>query len=107
MTRLILAFVVSTIVTASAFASVTPRKEFSRLGDERLPLRALALSTRVQVAGAEGGAESPFALTDQTEVLLNGRPCRYEAIPAQARITLLELAGDKKTVLRIHFRTEK
>jgi hypothetical protein len=43
-------------------------------------------------------------VTDRTEILLDGKPCKYEAIPATASIVRMEVAADKKTVLKIHFR---
>jgi hypothetical protein len=51
--------------------------------------------------------EAEFAVTNQTEVLLNGKPCKYAQVPTRASIVYMELAADKKTVLRIHFQTKK
>jgi hypothetical protein len=48
-----------------------------------------------------------FAVTKQTEILLNGQPCEYARVPSQARIEHMEVAADKKTVLRIEFRVGK
>jgi hypothetical protein len=47
-----------------------------------------------------------FRLTAATEVLLNGRPCRYEDVPDGATILLLETAtNESKDILKIHFQT--
>jgi hypothetical protein len=71
------------------------------------PAQAAGLSAlaRQQAAGPE--ARSEFVMTDQTEVLLNGKPCKYAEVPGHASIVRMELAADNKTVLKIHFRTGK
>jgi hypothetical protein len=46
-------------------------------------------------------------VTGETEILLNGKPCIYEGIPDHASIVQMDVAADKKTVLKIHFRTQK
>jgi hypothetical protein len=51
--------------------------------------------------------ESAFVITDQTAVYLNGRTCRYRDVPNQAHIVSLEVAPDRKTVLKVHFQTAK
>jgi hypothetical protein len=107
MARLILVLAGWLMVAAVAEATVAPRKEMSRLSNDALQLRTIAHPARVQDSQAALAAESPFTLTDQSEVLLNGKPCRYEVVPAHASISLLELAADRHTVLRIHFRTQK
>jgi hypothetical protein len=56
---------------------------------------------------AAQGARPEYLLTNETEILLDGKPCRYEAVPANARIIHMELGADKKTVLKILFRTGK
>jgi hypothetical protein len=53
------------------------------------------------------GAKAEFVLTNQTEVLLNGKPCKYEQVPGGASIILMEVAEDNKTVLKVYFRTQK
>ena len=57
--------------------------------------------------GAGYGAAPEFQVTEQTEVLLDGKACRYQDVPQQATILRMEVAPDRKTVLRIHFRTGK
>jgi hypothetical protein len=51
--------------------------------------------------------EPEFVITEQTEVLLDGKPCKYQDVFGNARIVRMEVAEDKKTVLKIHFRTAK
>jgi hypothetical protein len=50
---------------------------------------------------------SSFVVTKQTEILLDGKSCKYAEIPEHAVIVKMEVAADKKTLLRIHFRTPK
>ena len=48
-----------------------------------------------------------FGKYSGTEIKLDGRACKYQDVPGSAAIILLELASNKKAVLRIHFRTKK
>lgn len=49
-----------------------------------------------------------FRITEKTEVLLDGRPCRYEEIPDGATILLLETVSNESTeIARIHFRSPR
>ncbi len=53
-------------------------------------------------------ANDEFHLSTTTEVLLDGRPCRYEEVPDGATILLLETAtNESKDILKIHFQTPK
>ena len=64
-----------------------------------LPPKAIESLVRVPTS-------DEFRLTATTEVLLNGRPCRYEDVPDGATILLLETAtNESKEILKIHFRT--
>jgi hypothetical protein len=82
-------------------------------GSGRAPNRALlppgsSLSPgKMPELAATRGPTGPFLLTDQTEVLLDGRPCRYQDVPAGASIVGMDVAADKRTVLKVHFRTKK
>lgn len=44
-------------------------------------------------------------ITSNTEILMDGQPCKLEAVPPGSEIILLELAKDGKTVLKLHFRS--
>ena len=47
-----------------------------------------------------------YRLTEKTEVLLNGRPCRYEDVPDGATIILLEtVSNEDREIVRLHFET--
>ena len=48
-----------------------------------------------------------YCVTENTEVLLNGRPCKYDEVPADAVILRMEIASSaNKEILKIHFRSE-
>lgn len=95
-------FVVLTLITLlpSTMATMTPRNEFSaqRLNG-RLPLGKL-LSASPE--------DRPYQVTERTEVMLDGRKCRYEKVPNSATIILMEIdSEDSRVILRIHFRSQK
>lgn len=66
-------------------------------------IRARLLTEAVKPAPKDDG----LVITDATEVKLNGKTCKYEDVPSNAEIILLEVGRDKKAVLKIHFRTQK
>ena len=70
-----------------------------------LPLRALAPPSLAPGRVAGPATASEFVVTEQTEVLLDGKACRYADVPARATVLRMEVAPDGKTVLRIQFRT--
>jgi len=108
MIRLVLTLAALLALASGGSASLTPRKAaFSSFGNEGLQQRASQLSALVLEQGAGRGTKLEFLMTDGTEVLLNGKPCKYEKVPAHASIVRMEVAEDKKTVLKIHFRTGK
>lgn len=107
MTRLTLALAVWISLVSVVSASLTPRKERSPFSKEISQVLTCSFLSEApeQPTGAE--AKSEFILTHRTEVLLNGKRCKYEEVPDHARIVKMEVAEDEKTVLRIHFRTGK
>jgi hypothetical protein len=107
MTRLTLVLAAWMSLVSVTSASLTPRKESPALREEISRVRATNLLARApeQVAGQGPGSE--FVLTNETEILLNGKPCKYEAVPKHASIVRMEVAEDRRTVLKIHFRTRK
>jgi hypothetical protein len=102
MTRLTLASAALICLVSVAPASLAPRPNRLRPSLEARPSPLPRLATARQPA-----AGSEYAVTEQTEVLLNCKPCRYEAIPGNATIERMEVAPDGKTVLRVYFRTGK
>lgn len=107
MTRLTLALAAWISLVSVASASLTPRRESLALREEVSQVQAPKLLARATGRVAEREASSEFVLTNETEILLNGKPCKYEAIPRHASIVLMEVAEDQRTVLKIHFRTRK
>jgi hypothetical protein len=107
MARLTLALAAWICLVTVGSAALTPRKDLLT-SDRELPRTAVArAASAAPVQAAAQSAKSEFKVTDRTEVLLNGQPCRYEEVPAAATIVLMEVATDRQTVLRIHFRTRK
>jgi hypothetical protein len=103
---LALVVVASLSFTSVASASLAPRKS-SLAGREltrALSTRALA---RVVKPLEEPKAEPEFNVTEQTEILLDGRPCSWKDVPPEASILKMEVTADKKTALKIYFRTRK
>ena len=107
MTRLILTLAAWMAFVSVAWASLTPLKKLPPFGKEVPQIPASKLSAQAPEQKAGRGAEPEFVVTHRTEVLLNGKPCKYEEIPSHASIVRMEVAVDKKTVLKIHFRTRK
>jgi hypothetical protein len=60
----------------------------------------------VQAASAPSPRDQ-FQITDQTEVTLDGRPCRYADVPRGAGIVKMEVGTDGTTVLKIQFRSRR
>jgi hypothetical protein len=52
--------------------------------------------------------ETPqFVLAPDADVQLDGRPCAFADVPADAVIELLAVAADKKTILKVHFKSKR
>ncbi len=107
MVRLTLALAALITVASVAPASLAPRNADSWPAHRSPVVRSPALFTDAPAHATRQATVLEFQVTEQTEILLDGRGCRYEEVPAQATILRLELATDRKTVLRIYFRTDK
>jgi hypothetical protein len=107
MIRLTLVLAVWISLASLAAASLTPRRDRSSLGFDapKLPAAKAMTEPRAQTVG--GGDATEFVVTEQTMILLNGKPCRYEEVPGDAVIQRMEVAPDRKTVLKILFRSRK
>jgi hypothetical protein len=57
--------------------------------------------------GPAGYLREPLLITPETDVRLDGKPCPYAQIPDGAVVTAAEVAADRHTVLRVHFRSPK
>jgi hypothetical protein len=107
MTRLTFTLAAWMSLVSVASASLAPPKEFPTFGNGVPPARVAKLLPRAPERTAREASPPEFVLTDRTEYLLNGKPCRYADVPANATIVRMEVAVDKKTVLRVHFQTRK
>ena len=107
MNRLIFVLAVWMSLVSAVPASLTPRKERAALGKEAHPILTPNLSVESLQHPVAAQTESEFVVTERTEILLNGKPCKYEEVPGHASIVKMEVAADKKTVRKIHFRIRK
>jgi hypothetical protein len=107
MIRLTLALAVWIGLVSSAPANLMPRRDRVRPDGDTLRSSAPRFPAEAREPAAGQGASSEYTMTERTEVLLNGKTCRYEAVPASAVIERMEVAPDRKTVLRVFFRTGK
>lgn len=97
--RGILILIVSLLCLSSVQAS-RGRKARPRV-DKHVPIETVA-------SLPSASAKDEFRVTPTTEVLLDGRPCRYEHIPDSAIIILLEtISNESKEITRIHFRSSR
>jgi hypothetical protein len=100
MTRLTMALVALLICVSAVPANVAaPRRP--GIGQKRFLARQLLrdIFPREQ--------DDELVITETTEVKLDGRTCKYADIPGGAEIVLLQIAADKKAILKIHFRSKK
>jgi hypothetical protein len=107
MIRLTLTLATWISLVSACWASLAPPKVPPRFGSEFFHARASELPDRPPQQAEGPGVLGEFVLTDRTEILLNGKPCRYEEVPEHASIVKMEVAADKKTVRKIHFRIRK
>jgi hypothetical protein len=107
MTRPALALLALLSSLPPATASLSPRPDPSPFGKDLSAGAAKKLPPELPRAASARTPKEEFVVTEQTEVLLDGRPCRYQDVPAGAGIVQMEVAADNKTVLKIHFRTKK
>ena len=106
MTRLAVALFIFLCLLPPASATLAPRREPTTFAKD-LPAAHNQQPSRAPVQTASSAEDGEFTLTNETEVLLNGRACRYRDVPGNARIMHMEVAPDRKTVLKVHFRTDR
>jgi hypothetical protein len=102
MIRPIIALAAWMSFAALASASLAPRPDRAHGGLDVAPSPAARTSARTR----QPSANTEYVVTDTTEILLDGKLIRYEAVPGTATIERMEVAPDKK-VLRIYFRAGK
>jgi hypothetical protein len=98
MARCLLVVVVLLGTISSAAGSLAPRKDLPPFGKGLPGEPGRAQWTKVFPQ------EKELRVTAETEVRLNDRPCKYEEVPADAHIRLLEVGPDGQTILRVDFR---
>lgn len=111
-TRLTLIFAAFLCSLPAASASLSPRNDAPPLGKSLLPTTA-----KDAKANLDGIASAPapepkqekqdFVITDATEVKLDGHMCKFQDVPGTATVVSLDVASDKKTILKIHFASKK
>jgi hypothetical protein len=99
-----LALAVWISLVSVAAASMSAVQKSSGPTHEILRPKAPRFWDHARNQATERAAESEFIVTDQTEIFVDGKACKYVQVPSNARIVEMEVAADKKTVLRIHFR---
>ncbi|HWG46417.1 MAG TPA: hypothetical protein VN688_26890 [Gemmataceae bacterium] len=98
MIRLMLIFVCVVGVVPPVWANLI-RKESSA---SRKGLTVEALGPSILAA-----PKPAYRITTATEILLNGQPCRYEEVPADAVILRMEITSSTdKEILKLHFRSK-
>lgn len=74
--------------------------------DEVRALRAAILPPKAEPApAADSGPE--LELTAATQVYLDGKRCEYKDVPTTATVSKVDVAKDRKTILRIEFTSKK
>jgi len=97
MVRLFLILAVSLCGFSTASATFTPSKTGPSFGQN------LSRTWRVDTPFAR--VSTGLTINPMTEVKLDGRSCKYEDVPTDAEIVLLDV--HRKLVRKIHFRTKK
>jgi hypothetical protein len=96
--------------TATAVFSLFFLSSVSASLDRReRPVQSGAIPLKSLLSCSSGSAKNDeYRITEKTEVLLDGRPCRYGQIPNDAIIVLLETTtNESKEITRIHFRSAR
>jgi hypothetical protein len=105
MFRVALALAVWVGFVTAVPATLAPRKDGPLIGKEASHFQT-AGAPKAALAVVEARAQtSDYVVTDETEVLLNGKRCGYGEVPAKATILWMELGPDNRTVLKVYFRT--
>ena len=92
----------------AALANLSPRNDLPSLGKEPLPKASKDAPDKPAAPAAEAKPETPkLVITDATEVQLDGQACKLADVPGTASVVSLEVAADKKTILKIRFQSQK
>jgi len=93
-------------------ASLSPRNDAPLPGKSLLPITAKDAKANLDGVAAAPAPEpnqqkQDFVITDDTEVKLDGHVCKFQDVPGTATVVSLDVAADKKTILKIHFTSKK
>ena len=105
MTRIAVALVAFVCAVPLALASLSPKSDSLILGKSLSLVASKTREARAESLGLKGPEE--FVITNHTEVTLDGSGCSYKDVPGNASIKHLEIAADRKTILKIDFRTQR
>jgi len=104
MCRIVALLVALACLSPHASASVVPPKEpLLRLEKKAKPPIQAARAAKT----ARSAPDSVFVITPRSKIKLNGRPCSFKDIPADAVITNIEVDPDTKAILTIEFSSGK
>lgn len=106
MTRPGLSLTALLCLVTTAMTSPARSNDTRTLGRELPPSVVRAISPEIFKSASGTGQKEEFRITYETEIVLDGRPCKYRDVPSNAVILKMEVGTDKKTVLKIHFRTQ-
>jgi hypothetical protein len=111
-TRATMSFAAFFAFLPSAMASLTPPSNAPALARASLPTTAkdgaFSLDKSAPAPAPEEKEEKPkLVITDKTEVELDGHACKFADVPSTASIVELSVGADKKTILKIHFQSQK
>ena len=112
MTRLTLTFAALLCSLSVATAALSRHADFTALGNDALPSTLKnhppALDRTVLAAPVRDAVKPhSFEVTDGTDVRLDGQSCKLQDVPSSATIVSVELEADGKTVLKIHFKSNR
>jgi hypothetical protein len=105
MTRTLLGILALLAFISPVEATLSPRNHPAHLTSRPLPVpvQAVLASSR---AAPESAADGELLVTEETEIYLDGRRCRYAEVPDTAVIKQVELDADAKKALIIRFRSK-
>jgi hypothetical protein len=113
MARMALALLVLPFTFSFAAATLSPRRRpqpFEKLtlpAAGKTPTRAAQLTEDPARAARDQEPSQELQLTAEAEVRLDGRACKYDDVPRGAEVIYLELGPDRKSILKIHFRSKR
>ena len=101
MTRMTLSLVVLLCFLPIARGSMSSPQENNGFGERAQ--RDVA-ANRSAAAQADDAAEE-LMITDRTEIQYNGKACRYEEVPPNSDVQYMEVARDRRTILKLYFQS--